>query len=92
MAAPIDTGNSQAAEAVPAKERKVKACMAFLQGAMAGQPRPAAEMEAQARAAGFTHATIQAARERLHIASKRRGKAWVWIPPRPRHQKQPVTV
>ena len=84
--APFDVGDSQA------KERKIKACMAFLQAAMAGQARPAAEVEAEARAAGFTHATIQTARERSHISSRRQGKGWVWIPPKATRRNQPATV
>ena len=72
--------------------RKIQACMTWLAEAMQGAPQMAADMEAQGRAAGFTHATIQEARERLRIASKRQGKAWVWIPPRPRRKRPAVTV
>ncbi len=88
MAAPCKAGDGQAER--QARMSKLRAAMAFLQEAMATGARPAAEVEAEAQAAGFTHATIQAARERLRIASKRKGNAWVWIPPKAR-KKQPVT-
>lgn len=84
---PFDAGDGQAA-----KERKVKACAAFLLAALVGQQRPAAEVEAEAKAAGFTHATIQAARARAHINSQKIGKAWIWTPPKSARRKQPVTA
>jgi hypothetical protein len=72
------------------RTRKIAEAMAFLRVAMATGARPAAEVEAEARAAGITHTTLQTARERLHISSKRRDNRWIWTPPRTR-QKQPVT-
>ncbi|HLW01878.1 MAG TPA: hypothetical protein VKT82_24705 [Ktedonobacterales bacterium] len=84
-----------ATTSAPAKERKIQQAMAFLQGAMAGQARPAAEVEAEARAAGFTHSTLADARRRLSIRSEKRGAAWYWIPPArraSRRKKQPATV
>ncbi len=79
------------------RQRKITACMAWLQEAMAGyQERPAKEVEAEGRACGFSHGVIQTARERLHIESRRRDNAWYWIQPKkraPRQQKkQPVIV
>lgn len=66
------------------RTRKIAEAMAFLRVAMAMGARPAAEVEAEARAAGITHTTLQTARERLHISSKRQGKGWVWVPPKRR--------
>lgn len=66
--------------------------MTWLTGALAGQPRPAAEMEALALAAGFKHTTLADARKRLGIQAKRRAGAWWWYPPKARRKKQPVTV
>jgi hypothetical protein len=73
------------------RTRKTAEAKAFLLAALNGKPRPAAEVEAEARAAGFTHATIQVARERAHISSKRQGKAWIWTPPKTK-RKQSVTA
>ena len=70
-----------------AKRRKIRDAMAWLQGAMIAGPRPAAEVEAEAMAAGHTHTTLQTARARLHITSHRQGNQWIWTPPRTR-QKQ----
>lgn len=72
------------------RQRKIAEAMAFLRVAMAGGPRPAAEVEREGLAAGHTHTTLQTARARLSIRSQRKGNAWVWIPPRSR-KKQPVT-
>lgn len=88
MATPIDAGESRAQ-----RERKIKAAMAWLQAAMAGQPKAAAEMIAEASAAGIARTTLTTARGRLHIRSERRADGWHWIPPKPRQRKkQPVTV
>lgn len=63
---------------------KIASAMAFLQAAMATGARPASEVEAEALARGIAHSTLQTARERLHIASHRRGHQWIWTPPRVR--------
>lgn len=81
----------QRGEVEAIRERKIKAAMAWLQEAMAGQQKPAAEIEAAGLAAGFTHSTLADARKRLRIRSEKRGNAWWWIPPRTR-RKQPATV
>ena len=60
---------------------KIQAAQAFLRLAMATGARPAAEVEAEARALGIAHATLAEARHREHIASKRAGAGWQWIPP-----------
>ncbi len=72
------------------RQRKIKTAMAWLQGAMGNQSRPAAEVEAEARAQGIAHSTLAEARKRLHIASQKRGHQWVWVPPKTR-KKQSVT-
>ena len=73
------------------RERKIKAAMAWLQEAMAGQERPAAEMIAAAEDSGIARTTLTTARGRLHIRSERRADGWHWIPTRSR-KKQPITV
>jgi hypothetical protein len=93
---PFDEGSGQADTTSAARERKIKQAMAWLQEALKdGLPRPAADLEQQARADGFTHSTLADARRRLSIRSEKRGAAWYWIPParRPsRRKKQSATV
>lgn len=84
--APFDPGDDQAG-----REHKIRAAMAWLSTAMAGTSQPAAEMIAQAEAAGIARSTLTTARQRLKIRSERRAEGWQWIPPRTR-KKQPVIV
>jgi hypothetical protein len=64
--------------------------MAFIQGTMQGQPMPAAEIERQAKALGFSHGTLEDAKHRLRVHSERQGKIWVWIPPKTRTKRAAV--
>lgn len=84
---PFDPGQSTQTQAQ--RSQKIREAMDWLQVAMAGRTRPAAEVEAEALAAGIARTTLTTARQRLLIRSKRRGQAWVWIPPKSR-KKQPV--
>ena len=74
-----------------ARERKIKAAMAWLQEAMGGKSQPAAEMITQAQSLGIARTTLTTARHRLSIRTEKRAEGWHWIPPRQR-KKQPVTV
>jgi hypothetical protein len=91
-ATPFEPGGTDATQVAQAQRaRKIAEAMAFLRVAMAIGPRPAAEVKAEALAAGHTHTTLATARARLSIRSKRQGNQWVWIPPRGR-KRQPVTA
>jgi hypothetical protein len=77
----------------PARVRKIRLAMDWLESAMEGQPQPAALMEQQAIAAGHAHTTIAEARKRLHVQSVRRGPSWWWMPStRRQRKKQAVNV
>ena len=66
---------------VPFDVGKIHQAMVWLQDAMAGQVRPAADIEPAALAAGIPHSTLAEARRRLHIRSQKRRDGWYWIPP-----------
>lgn len=74
----------------PFAASKLDGAKSFLQAALADGPRPAAVVEAEGIAKGITHTTLQAARQRLHVKSKRQGNQWVWIPPAAWPVPQPV--
>jgi hypothetical protein len=82
--APVNFSPSNGQGGQAPRSRKIAEAMAFLRAALATGARPAAEVEAEALAQGIKHATLQTARERLHISSKRRGNQWIWTPPRAR--------
>jgi hypothetical protein len=60
--------------------------MAWLREALKDGPRPAKELEANARAAGIPHTTLQHARERAYIRSQRIGNRYIWTTPAQRKQ------
>ena len=76
--APFEAAQAPEAKAPQARERKIKAAMAFLREALKDGPRPAAEVEAEGLAAGHAHATLALARKRASIRSQRQGKQWIW--------------
>lgn len=61
---------------------KLDIAKAFLRQALEHGPRSAAELEAEGLAKGIKHSTLQTARERLKITSKRKNGQWLWIPPK----------
>jgi hypothetical protein len=65
----------------PAAAQRHEQALTFLRGAFAGEPRPAVEVEAEARALGISHSTLQRARDALGIVSRRQGVIWFWVPP-----------
>ena len=75
---PFETSQKPEAQAPQARERKIKAAMAFLREALKAGPRPAKEVEAEGLAAGHAHATLALARKRASIRSQRQGHQWIW--------------
>lgn len=76
-------------DATAQRTRKTAEAIAFLEAVLAHGPRPAKEVEDEARAQGIAHTTLQTARERLKISSTRQGGRWIWTP-NPRRRKQVV--
>ena len=74
----FEAAQEPAAQAPQARERKIKAAMAFLKDALKDGPRPAKEVEAEGLAAGHAHATLALARKRAFIRSQRQGHQWIW--------------
>ena len=66
----------------PRAESKLKQCMVWLTAALMAGPQPAATLEAEGLARGFSKSTMMHAREKLHVRSERQAKQWVWHPPR----------
>ena len=64
----------------PFEAGKIQQAMEWLETAMAGQVRPAADIEPVALTAGIPHSTLAEARRRLHIRSQKRRDGWYWIP------------
>ncbi|MCU0309035.1 MAG: hypothetical protein MUE51_14975, partial [Thermoleophilia bacterium] len=63
-------------------ESALDAACRFLKTALAGGPRGASEVTAEARAAGMSTITIRRAREHLGVRVTPRGPASVWELPR----------
>jgi hypothetical protein len=76
--APFEVTQEPAAQAPLARERKIKAAMAFLKDALKDGPRPAKVVETEGLAAGHAHATLALARKRASIRSQRQGNQWIW--------------
>jgi hypothetical protein len=76
--APFEVAPEPAAKSPQARERKIKAAMAFLLEALKAGPRPAKKVEAEGLAAGHAHATLALARKRAYIRSQRQGNQWIW--------------
>jgi hypothetical protein len=83
---PFETAQEAAAPAPQARERKIKAAMAFLKEALKDSPRPAKDVEAEGLAAGHAHATLALARKRAFIRSQRQGNQWIWSTARQRKE------
>lgn len=83
---PFEAAQEPAAQAPQARERKIKAAMAFLKEALKAGPRPAKEVEAEGLAAGHAHATLALARKRAFIRSQRQGHQWIWSTARQRKE------
>jgi hypothetical protein len=83
---PFEAAQEPAAKAPQARERKIKAAMAFLKDALKDGPRPAKEVEAEGLAAGHAHATLALGRKRAFIRSQRQGNQWIWSTARQRKE------
>jgi hypothetical protein len=83
---PFEASRKPEAQAPQARERKIKAAMAFLKEALKDGPLPAKDVEAEGLAAGHAHATLALARKRASIRSQRQGKQWIWSTARQRKE------
>ncbi len=85
-ASPLVESGEPEGEDAPARERKIKAAIAFLRAALKDGPRPAREVEAEALAAGHARTTLHIARKRAYIHSQRINNRYVWSTPAQRKQ------
>lgn len=80
---PFEASDSEAEsqdadDAAPARERKIKAAMAWLKDALKDGPRPGKEVEAAGIAAGHARTTLHIARQRAYIRSERIDNRYIW--------------
>ncbi|MBI2899505.1 MAG: hypothetical protein HYY17_04930 [Planctomycetes bacterium] len=66
--------------------------MAFLRAALAHGPRPAGDVQKEARARGVSKKTLERAKHRLRVRSDKGAfaGAWTWTLPEDRQQAAPV--